>query len=358
MAQSGTGGGHPRCRQQSLHPPNALSFRSCAPRAPRACAARSCAAWHDPGAGAAACAPHHGPGSRGPKKVPRAEKSRARPQGRARVSGSRARYRVGKENGPLRHLKTPPPLPGLSFTLSYPSIAGRDSSYPSGAGRSLRSLGFRATGRAARSRRPGLAARCFFHIPQAPGARSARLAFAPLGARRGRAVRAWRPGASSISLRRRALAPLAWLSRHWARGAVAPSGPGGPVLLPYPSGAGRSLRSLGFRATGRAARSRRPGLAARCFFHIPQAPGARSARLAFAPLGARRGRAVRAWRPGASSISLRRRALASRACARGCISRAGACGRMASVGLTAPAACLSCAPSGRGPNRARPAAEQ
>ena len=123
----------------------------------------------------------------------------------------------------------------------------------------------------------------FSHFPQAPGARSARLAYAPFGAARGRALRAaLQPGSrhkgllvgcrcagsthppppaplppegrrgdvveragvlfyspsppwggegrgeegvvSFISLNRRAFAPLAWLTRHSARHAVARSG--------------------------------------------------------------------------------------------------------------------------------------
>ncbi len=125
-----------------------------------------------------------------------------------------------------------------------------------------------------------------------------------------------------LSLNRRALAPLAWL-RAYARGAVAPAGllcspvpmwgdsssvagrrtlracapthssslfrpiPADPakiLLFPVPpstlggyslpSGAGRSLRSFGLRAT-RAARARRPGVNV-----FPQSPGAHSVRLA------------------------------------------------------------------------------
>ena len=251
---------------------------------------------------------------------------------------------IGRRRRPVILLHIPQ-APGILIHVPQ-APGGRVCSYPSGAGRSLRSLGFRAFGAPARSRRPGrCAARSrlhptprvppggLVHIPQAPGARSARLAFAPSARRRGRAGRAAaRPGPAYtphpacrrvvlfISLRRRALAPLAWLSRLRRAGAVAPAGPlRGPVPLTphtpraagwscsYPSGAGRSLRSLGFRAFGAPARSRRPGrCAARSrlhptprvppggLVHIPQAPGARSARLAYAPFGA----PARLRRPG------------------------------------------------------------
>ena len=95
-----------------------------------------------------------------------------------------------------------------------------------------------------------------FHIPQAPGGRV--FSF-PSGA--GRSLRTFFP-----SLRRRALAPLAWLRALRRAGAVAPAGPlRGPVPL---------------------------------ISHIARLPGARSARIA-----RRRGRAGRAAaRPGPAHL--------------------------------------------------------
>ena len=134
------------------------------------------------------------------------------------------------------------------------------------------------------------------HFPQAPGARSARLAYAPCGAparsrRPGRcAARSrsapmpgWPPGGFCLlSLKRRALAPLAWL-RAWRRaGAVAPAG---PLRGPVPLGSGAQLA------------------AGRVLFVFPQALGARSARSrAPARVDARRyapcGAPARSRRPG------------------------------------------------------------
>ena len=155
-----------------------------------------------------------------------------------------------------------------------------------------------------------------------------------------------------FSLNRRALAPLAWLRALRRAGAVAPAGPlRGPVPLTShtPSGAGRSLRSLGLRALRRAgavapagplrgpvpltshtpsgagrslrslgsapcgapARSRRPGRCAarsRSLLTPPQAPGA----LCSYPLSdGRSACAMRydAWRSDSSHVSFHPRGL-------------------------------------------------
>ena len=149
------------------------------------------------------------------------------------------------------------------YFMSLRRRARRLYSFPSSAGRSLRSLGSAPCGAPARSRRPG---RCtarslsalmpgwppgvLFHFPRAPGARSARLATRLAARRRGRAGRAAAlpgpsrlscpvgrrahfihfpraPGARTlfISLRRRALAPLDRAPpRAWTRDAYAPGG--------------------------------------------------------------------------------------------------------------------------------------
>ena len=134
-----------------------------------------------------------------------------------------------------------------------------------------------------------------FHIPQAPGAKTL-----------------------FISLRRRALAPLAWLTRLAARrrgrAGRAAARPG-PAHLPH----------LGTAAWGLVHFPQAPG-ARSALIHIPQTPGARSARLAYAPCGA----PARSRRPGRCAarsrssptprvppggvlfISLKRRALAPR----------------------------------------------
>ena len=148
-----------------------------------------------------------------------------------------------------------------------------------------------------------------------------------------------------FSLKRRALAPLAWLRALRRAGSVAPAGPlRGPVPL-----ISRTLGPPGTRAAGRllslsapgggegrgevgvlssihipqapGARSvlfhipQAPG-ARSALFHIPQAPGARSARLATRLAARRRGRAGRAAaRPGPAHLPhpVCRRVLAPRA---------------------------------------------
>ena len=153
-----------------------------------------------------------------------------------------------------------------------------------------------------------------FHIPQAPGARSARLAYAPCGAparsrRPGRCAARSRSSPASwgrrgrgdvggagvlspffISLRRRALAPLAWLRAYRRAGAPARSRRPGRCAARSPL----ISRTLGPPAEG--GRGRAPG--ASLFFHFPQARGARSAR----------SRAPRAWTRDATRLAARRRA--------------------------------------------------
>ena len=100
------------------------------------------------------------------------------------------------------------------------------------------------------------------------------LAYAPFGARRGRAVRAklFISLNGGRSLRSLAYAPFGARRSRAVRAAFA-------------------ARSLSWRT--------RSSVAGREVNHFPQAPGAHSVRLAYAPFGARRGRAVRsASRPG------------------------------------------------------------
>ena len=127
-----------------------------------------------------------------------------------------------------------------------------------------------------------------------------------------------------LSLRRRALAPLAWLRSLRRAGAVAPAGPlRGPVpFISYtlgPPGTRAAGRLLSLSAPGggegrgevgvlfskypSAARPWTLFISLRCraedSFPFPQAPGARSARLAPRLAARRRGRAGRAaTRPG------------------------------------------------------------